>query len=611
MTPLILLSGFAFAQDIPSAKVVMPWSDFKTLYDKGMAPEDKPEAAPRDFSINRAGYSGEVTEDGTSALFDVALQIEVHKAEGWVTVPIAPTSVALKSAKVRGKDAPVFIDGGWYMLITDAKGIIEVDLEVAASVFEANGQSSLSFPMARSGGTTVRLDVPTESDLEFVVGDSRFLKDEDVRGVRRMEAVLPATGNLSISWQREVGDVEEGGTDGAQERRMYAEVHTLAGVAEGVLSGHSDVNYTIVHQGTEHLTVTLPADVTVLDVTGSGIREWKVSEAEGAQTVDVDLNFEAIGSYRLMLDYEQALSEDGGDLEVPRIEVSGVERVKGFVGVAALSTLEVVAGDASGARKIDVRELPAAILGRTDQPVLLGYKYRQDAWTLPLTVKQHDEVEVLVTIVDTAESISMVTVDGRVMGRSSWYVRNNRRQFLRVAMPEGAEIWSVKVAGKAVKPGIDEQGDVLVPLVRSRAAQGSLAAFTVEVIWVEDGTAPDDAGRGSIDLALPEIDVPVTYYRWSVYVPWDAKIKKKSVDSTMRKVEWFSTPVTPEGNYLDMAGQAAMQQAYMAQNTAVDAGVSPVDVAMPVEGQALYFEKLLVVDEELTLHLDYKGLKDD
>ena len=79
----------------------------------------------------------------------------------------------------------------------------------------------------------------------------------------------------------------------------------------------------------------------------------------------------------------------------------------------------------------------------------------------------------------------------------------------------------------------------------------------------------------------------------------------------MRKVEWFSTPVTPEGNYLDMAGQAAMQQAYMAQNTAVDAGVSPVDVAMPVEGQALYFEKLLVVDEELTLHLDYKGLKDD
>lgn len=610
MTSLILLSGFAFAQDIPTAKVVMPWADFKTLYEKGMAPEDKPEAAPRDYSINRASYSGEVTEDGTSALFDVALLLEVHKAEGWVTVPIAPTSVALQSARIRGKDAPVYLEGGWYMLITDAKGVLEVDLEIAASVFEANGQSSLSFPMARSGGTTVRLDVPTESDLEFIVGDSRFLKDEDVRGVRRMEAILPATGNLSVSWQREV--TEEGGVEGvAQERRVYAEVHTLAGVAEGVLSGHSDINYTIVHQGTEQLTVTLPADVTLLDVTGSGIREWKVSDGEGVQDLIVDLNFEALGAYRLMLDYEQALNEDGGDLEVPRIEVGGVERVKGFVGVAALSTLEIVAGDAAGARKIDVRELPAAILGRTDQPVLLGYKYRQADWTLPLTVNQHDEVDVLVTIVDTAESISMVTVDGRVMGRSSWYVRNNRRQFLRVSMPDGAEIWSVKVAGKAVKPGVDDTGDVLVPLVRSRAAQGSLAAFTVEVIWVEDGDAPDDSGKGAIDLVLPSVDVPVTYYRWSVYVPWDAKIKKNSVDSTMRKVEWFSTPVTPEGNYLDMAGQAAMQQAYQQQNNAVDAGVSPVDVAMPVEGQALYFEKLLVVDEDLSLHLDYKGLKDD
>jgi len=611
MTALLFLSG-ALAQDIPTAKVVMPWSDFKTLYEKGMAPEDKPEPAPRAFSINRASYAGEVTEDGTSALFDVALQVEIHKAEGWVTVPIAPTSVALKSAKVRGKDAPVYLDGGWYMLITDAKGVIEVDLEVAASVFEANGQSSLSFPMARSGGTTVTLDVPTESDLEFVVGDSRFLKDEEYRGVRRMEAVLPATGNLAVSWQREVASAEEGDPEAvAQERRMYAEVHTLAGVGEGVLTGHSDVNYTIVHQGTEQLTVTLPADVTLLDVTGSGIREWKVAEADGVQTVDVDLNFEALGAYRLMLDYEKALSEDGGDLDVPEIGVSGVDRVKGFVGVAALSTLEIVGGDATGARKIDVRELPAAILGRTDQPVLLGYKYRQAEYGVPLTVKQHDEVEVLVTIVDTAESISMVTADGRIMGRSSWYVRNNRRQFLRVSMPEGAEIWSVKVAGKAVKPGVDETGDVLVPLVRSRAAQGSLAAFTVEVIWVEDGAEPSESGKGSVDLTLPDVDVPVTYYRWSVYVPWDAKIKKNSVDSTMRKVEWFSTPVTPEGNYLDMAGQAAMQQAYQVQHNAVDAGVSPVDVAMPVEGQPLYFEKLLVVDEPLTMHLDYKGLKDE
>ena len=607
MTSLILLSSLASAQDIPSAKVVMPWSDFKTLYEQGKAPQDKPEPAPRDFSINRAAYDGVVTADGTAARFDVDLQVQVHKDKGWVIVPLAPTTVALESAKLAGRDAPVFLEGGWYKLITDKKGTLDLDLELAVSVFEANGQSSLSFPMAPSGGTQVSLDVPTEGDLEFIVGQAQFLEDSQKGKVRHMEAILPATGNLAISWQREISEEQVE----AQEQRLYAEVHSLIGVSEGVLMGHSDVNYTIVHQGAEALTVALPADVTLLDVQGSGIREWKVRTEDELQIVDVELNFEALGSYRLMLDYEKALAEGGGDFQVPRVDVQDVQRVKGFVGVDALSTLEVNSGDPTGARKIDVRELPAAILGRTDQPVLLGYKYRQADWSLPINVDQHEEIEVLVTVVDTAEAVSMVTEDGRVMGRSSWYVRNNRRQFLRVQMPEDSEIWSVKVAGKAVKPGVDDNGEVLVPLVRSQASGGSLAAFTVEVVWVEDGQAPDDSGKGAVDLNLPQVDVPVTYYRWSVYVPWKAKIKKKSIDSSLRKVEWFSTPVTPEGQYLDMAGQAAMQQSYQAQNAAVDQGVSPVDVAMPVEGQALYFEKLLVLDEELQLHLEYKGLTDD
>ena len=48
--PLLLALSLALpahAQDIPTARVVLPWSDFKTLYEKGLAPKDIPEAAPR------------------------------------------------------------------------------------------------------------------------------------------------------------------------------------------------------------------------------------------------------------------------------------------------------------------------------------------------------------------------------------------------------------------------------------------------------------------------------------------------------------------------------------------------------------------------------------
>lgn len=608
MTPLLLLSTLSAAApgDLPDAKVVMPWNEFKTLYEQGKAPEKLPPPAPRDWSINTASYSGVVTDDGSAAVFDVDLQVQVHKVDGWVTVPLAPASVGLKSAKIGREDAPIFISGGWYTLVTDRSDTFTVSMELATSVFESDGSNSLSFQMAPSGGTQVSLDVPGGQDLSFSVGQAQLVTDVERNGMRHMEAILPATGNLAVSWQREIEEVE--GVE--QEGRAYAEVHSLVGVSEGVIMGHSDVNYTIVHQGVEQLLVELPANVVLLDVSGSGIREWDSQTTGDVQLVTVDLNFEALGSYRLMLDYERALAEGGESLSVPTVGVKNVERVKGFVGVAALSTLEVTSGEVNGARRVDVRELPASILGRTDQPVLLGYKYRQADYTLPLTVRQHEDVDVLVTIADTAEAISMVTADGRVMNRVTWHVRNNRRQFLRLEMPEGAEIWSAKVAGKAVKPAVDENGMVLVPLVRSQASGGALAAFTVELVYVEKGQEPTEQGEASVDLVLPKVDVPVTYYRWSVYVPWEAKVKKRETVSSLRQVEWFNVPVTPEGEYLGASAQQDMQMNYQAQNAATQGGVAPVEISMPVDGQALMFEKLLVLDEEVSVHVSLKKLKD-
>jgi hypothetical protein len=39
-------------------------------------------------------------------------------------------------------------------------------------------------------------------------------------------------------------------------------------------------------------------------------------------------------------------------------------------------------------------------------------------------------------------------------------------------------------------------------------------------------------------------------------------------------------------------------------------GSAPVPVKLPVEGVPVRFDKLLVLDEELTIAFDYRGLKD-
>lgn len=594
---LALASSAAHAQDIPAARVVLPWQDFKTLWEKGQAPEDKPKPAPRSYAISSARYTG--TVDGEATVFRARLEVEVLEQENWTAVPLLPTSVALKSARVRGGEAPIYLDGGWYTWVTDKPGRYSIDVEFAVTTFDEGGQSGFAFRLAPSGATEVVLTVPSEADLDFQVANAQQVVDTRRGGNRVMTALLPATGNLSVGWERAIDEAAEE----TREARIYAEHHALIGVGEGLLSGRSTVNYSILFAGTESFTVDLPAATTVLDVTGQGLRDWTVTDEGDRKVIAVDLNFEATGSYALNVEYEQPLAEGGGTIALPDLRVRGAERVKGFVGVDARSTLEVKAGDAAVARPIDVRELPAAILGQTDWPVLLGYRYGKEGWSIPVQIREHDDVDMLVTIIDQAAATTVLTPDGRRMTQVVYAMRNNRAQFLELDLPAGATPWSTFVGGKAVKPARTDDGSILVPLARSQASGGDLARFAVEMVYVEDGTQPES---GVFAASLPRADVPATAVAWTVYVPDDAKVKKSSIDGTLRQVEWF-TPIDLGGvSSAEAVAQVQQQANALFDSDAMAGGVQPVRVVLPLDGTPLYFEKLLVMGDALDVGFEYR-----
>ncbi|MCB9780370.1 MAG: hypothetical protein H6742_17530 [Alphaproteobacteria bacterium] len=601
---LVGLATPAFAQDIPAARVVVPWQDFKTLWEKGQAPPEKPAPAPRDFAISSARYVG--TVDGESTVFRVTLQIDVLKDKGWAAIPVLPASVALVSARTRTGEAPVYIDGGWYTFITDDSGPVTLTLDFAVSTFDEGGQAGFAFRMPQSGGTEVELTVPGELDLDFQVAGAQQVESVEKRGARVMTARLPATGNLAVSWQRAQ---DEEAAAAAREGRIYAEHHALVGVGEGLIQGRSTVSYSILFQGTDQLQVDLPADVTVLDVTGQGLGEWAVTQEGGRNVVTADLNFEALGAYQLTLDYERPLAEaelKGAPVPVPDLQVRGAERVKGFVGVDARSTLEVKAGDAQVARPIDVRELPASILGQTDWPVLLGYRYGKAGWSVPLEIRQHDDVDMLVTIIDQAAATTVITPDGRRMTQVVYAMRNNRAQFLELELPAGATPWSTFVGGKAVKPARTDDGKVLVPLARSQSSGGEVARFAVEMVYVEDGVAAQPGDVVDFHATLPRATVPSTSVAWTVYVPDEAKVKQSSIDGSLRQVEWF-TPIDLGGvTSAEAVAQVQAQAQALYDSNAMSGGVQPVKVELPLDGVPMYFEKLLVMGEELDVGFSYK-----
>lgn len=582
----------AFAE--PRAEVTMPWSDFKTLYENGQAPKDTPAIAPLDFTIDHAVYTGKVvgTGDDAYAQIHVSLRGRMLKANHWASIPLLSTNAALRTAKVNGQDAPIYLSDGYYTLVTSQQGAFSAELDVAMALVTADGETGFALPLAPSGATEVTFSVDSSSAVDLAVAGGRGIVKTTNGTMHRVDAVVPSVGSLAISWQKEVKDEAV-----KQVARVYAESQVLVGVSEGFLQGRANVNYTILHAGVDHLRVQVPTDVTVLDVQGPGLREWKLGP-DGK--IDVALNYEALGAYRLTVDYERALS---GATQVPLVTALDVARSVTWVGVDARSAVEVVAGQATAAVPVDVRELPAALVGQTDFPVLLGYKSRDPAAMIPLEVKTHADVDMLVTLVDSAIIDSLVTADGRRMTHLQYAVRNNRNQFLRVKLPEGAEVWSATVAGRGVKVAKGE-GGVLVPLVRSDASTGALSAFLVDLVYVEAGAALGASGTEKI--SLPTVNAPTSQLQWTVYFPQDAKIAKRSFDGSIRHVEWYSTsPQLPPNATVTESDRRAVQRAAEGMAGTMGQGVEPVDVQLPLAGQALYFEKMLALDEELWASFDY------
>jgi hypothetical protein len=580
----------------PRAEVTLPWNDFKTLYDKGQAPKDPPAVAPLAYTLDHATYTGKVvgTGDDAYALLHVTIRGRMLRDNAWASVPLLSTNSALKSAKVNGQDAAIYLNNGFYTLVTNQKGVFVAELDLAMALMTADGETGFALPLAPTGATEVSFTVESPEKVALSVAGGRGVVQGDVGTEHTVSAVVPSLGSLAVSWQKEVKEL----LAEKLQPRVYAESQVLVGVSEGFLQGRANVNYTILHKGVDHVRVHVPTDVTVLDVQGPGLSDWKV---DAAGNIDVALNYEALGAYRLTVDYERALS---GATQVPLVTAQDVARSVTWVGVDARSAVEVVAGAATGAVPVDVRELPAALVGQTDFPVLLGYKSRDASAVIPLEVRSHADVDMLVTLVDSAIIDTLVTADGRRMTHLQYAVRNNRNQFLRMKLPENAEVWSATVAGRGVKVAKGD-GGVLVPLVRSDASSGALSAFLVDLVYVEAGAELGESGTARI--ALPSVNAPTSQLQWTVYFPDNAKVAKNSFAGSIRHVEWYSTaPQLPSNATVTERDRQAVKNAAAGMADTMGQGVEPVDVQLPLAGKAIYFEKMLALDEDLWASFDYR-----
>lgn len=555
-----------------------------------------PSVAPApSYAIYNMKYQAELEENVVTVKGDIVFEVF---GTGTTQLPLVSNNVGLIDVRVNKGASFVTSQGGKYYLIMHKPGRYKLDFEflIKAARERERGPGSFSVDVIPAPISQFEFTIP-EKDTQIFVEPAIKVETKSEEDKTSAWAVLPNTNSLSVRWTKALPKEEI--VSVKVEPKVYAETSTYSSIGGGVIRSVTNINYSILQSEVSSLRVLLPEDVSVLDVNGKDLRDWKVSTKDKVQTLDVFLNFGVKGNYALNVTFEKNIAEGSGVVQMPWVKVAGVERENGYYGIAANTNVELAVKAADKVTAIDTKQLPSSIWSSSTSPILLAFKYLNPPFDIAIEMTRHEEVPVLIAAIDAAEHVTLYTKDGKVLTKATYQVRNNVKQFLRLDLPAKSKIWSSFVAGKPVKPAVDKAGHILIPLEKSQLQGGDLTRFPVEVVYLAEGTAMK--GWGNLRMALPKVDVPINEFYWSVFLPYDYTYFNFGGD--VRKVGSYSGIVERApfvGDYLARATQGRLADdigdQYSEGNTRQ--GVLPITINVPQQGQSYRFSKLLVVEGE-------------
>jgi hypothetical protein len=182
------------------------------------------------------------------------------------------------------------------------------------------------------------------------------------------------------------------------------------------------------------------------------------------------------------------------------------ERESGGVAVDVVGAGEIAERQARGLEPADPSELGEPVAGR-ESPSMIAFRLRPLAGAEPralaLTVVRYTPQAVLIANVEEARYRALASEDGLVLIEARYAVRNNQRSFLKVTMPAGATLWSARLAGRPIRPGVAGDDAVLLPLEKGRVGEEA-PTFAVELIYLQRSSSWAD--KGGTTLTLPALD---------------------------------------------------------------------------------------------------------
>jgi hypothetical protein len=477
--------------------VVIPVSEYGALRAKAYPAEVAPEPAPVAATLSRVDY--QLRLDGEMAVGQANLTIDILQ-DGWVRVPI-PAGLLVREARLNDKPVALVPTAGHPGLsaVLSGKGRTVLRLDLVFPIAAAGGEQRLTLPASGSGVTRAAISRDSDPrDLEVTINSGYLAEKSPTRWL----AYARPNEALTFVWKKknEERKVE-------LPLRLRGSINQLFGLGEDVTSLNAEVTIEVLQGAAHQVRIAVPNNLTINQVPGATIAEWDVQGGELGSELVINFLEPVDHAVRFAISGETKLPREG-EIAIPLLRLLEAERESGGVAVEVLGAGEIKEAKPQGLESAEPAELGAAVASR-QSPSLAAFRLRPNATarSLDMTVVRYTQQAVLTAMIDEARYRVLMNGEGATLVQARYAVRNNQRNFARIALPPAAVVWSASLAGRPVRPGKADDGSLLIPLVKARAGEDA-PLFAIEILyWIHDSVW---SPKGHATLTLPVLDLPVS-----------------------------------------------------------------------------------------------------
>jgi hypothetical protein len=587
----------AFAQTTPTPDgwVVLPVDEYRALRDRANPQPPQPATPPVDATLTRVDY--ELRADGESIAGRALLTIDVLR-DGWTRVQI-PAGLMVRDARLDGQPVSL-VEGPPPHVLLSRAGRVVLTLDIVIPLTASAGTESIALPSSSAPISRATLVLPRSGvDLNVAGG---FIADraEDANESRWTAFGRPGQA-LTLTWKRKVDDRRA-----EQPLRIRARVTSVVGLGEDVSQLAANVRVEVLQGLAGEVSLALPAGVVVNQVNGVTVADWDVNNG----TLRVRL-LDPISSEVSFVVQGETRAPREGAVTIPLLRVPSAERESGGVAVDVVGAGEIAERQTRGLDPADPGDLGEIVAGR-ESPSMIAYRWRplpgNDTLSLTVTVVRYTPQAVLIANIEEARYRALASEDGGLLVEARYAVRNNQRSFLKVTLPPRSTLWSAKVSGRPIRPGVAERDAVLLPLEKGRAGEEA-PTFVIDLVYLQRVDTWVDKGRAHVDL--PALDLPVSrtglelHYSPRYRVELQPGAFRGEEDpgpfaEALRRLPTTMAPTaTPSGDAKSSLRLQALVDRFRAESGGrTVAGALPVNVTFPQFGPSMFLASELTAESQ-------------